>query len=329
MDYRTLGRTGIRVSVVSFGAGPISGLMTGEDEAGQRATVRRAVEQGINWFDTAATYGDGRSEEALGRALADLPPGASFHVATKVRFGDDDVADFAGAARRSLEGSLRRLGLSRVTLLQLHNSITPGRGDLHTSLTPADVLGPRGVLPAFDTLRREGLVAHLGLTGLGDARSLAMVVREGDFATVQAAFNVLNPSAGRRMPAGFAESDLENLFGQCHESDMGVFAIRVFAGGALAGQPPSPHTHKTKFFPLDLYQRDQQRADYLQRILPDLLSPRELALRFVLAHPHVTSALVGMADAMQVDEAVRHAAAGALPGEVLSAVESARDAWDA
>jgi aryl-alcohol dehydrogenase-like predicted oxidoreductase len=328
MEYRTLGRTGIRVSAVSFGAGPISGLMTGDDEARQRATIRYAVERGINWFDTAATYGDGRSESALGRALRDLPPVAMVHVATKVRLADDDLHDISGAVRRSVDGSLARLGVPRVTLLQLHNSITPGRGELHTSITPDDVLGPRGVLAAFEELRRAGLVAHVGLTGLGDAAALAEVVRSGKFDTVQAQFNVLNPSAGRRMPPGFAEADLQDLFAVCHACEMGVMAIRAFAGGALAGQPPSPHTHKTRFFPLDLYQRDQRRAANLARILPPALSPREMALRFVLGHPHIATAIVGLADVDQVDEAVRHAAAGTLPADVLSAIESVRTNWD-
>ena len=72
MMYRVLGRTGVRVSVVSFGAGPVSGLMTGTDAGAQRATIGRAIEAGVNWFDTAAGYGQGQSEANLGRVLADL-----------------------------------------------------------------------------------------------------------------------------------------------------------------------------------------------------------------------------------------------------------------
>ena len=72
MHYRTLGRTGLRVSAVAFGAGPVSGLMTGDDHAAQAAALRRAIELGINWIDTAPGYGQGKSEANIGRALAEI-----------------------------------------------------------------------------------------------------------------------------------------------------------------------------------------------------------------------------------------------------------------
>ena len=71
VEFRTLGKSGLRISAVSFGAGPISGLMVGTDKTSQRQTVQRALQSGINWFDTAATYGDGASERSLGPALAE------------------------------------------------------------------------------------------------------------------------------------------------------------------------------------------------------------------------------------------------------------------
>jgi aryl-alcohol dehydrogenase-like predicted oxidoreductase len=186
-----------------------------------------------------------------------------------------------------------------------------------SALAPADVLDGGGVIEAFEELRRDGLVQHVGLTGLGHPAALAEVVASGRFETIQASFNLLNPSAGQRMPPGFAEDDLNNLFDRCAEQRMGIMAIRVYAGGALAGQPPSPHTLKTKFFPLDLYERDQARAVRLNRLLPDGLSLPEAALRFVLGHKHVSTAIVGFGDPSQVDQAVRFAAAGPLPAELL------------
>ena len=118
MPFRTLGRTGLQVSALAFGAGPISTLMVGDDRARQDAVVRAAVARGINWFDTAATYGGGQSEQSLGRAFEELKCAAQVHVATKVRLTTDDLADVRGAVRRSLEGSLSRLRMSRVALLQ-------------------------------------------------------------------------------------------------------------------------------------------------------------------------------------------------------------------
>src|SRR5947208_3518111 len=163
MDYRPLGGTGLRISVLSFGAGPVPALLTkpGQEER-QRETVRCAVEAGVNWFDTAATYGDGRSGSALGAALHALGASGRVHVATKVRLDAERLDDIAGQVRASFRASLRRLGLPRVTALQVHNSITPRRGDLPTSVTPRDVLGPGGMLEAFERLRGEGLVAHFG-----------------------------------------------------------------------------------------------------------------------------------------------------------------------
>ena len=85
MQYRPLGTTGISVSTVSFGAGPVSGLLTGDAVDTQRAVVQRAVELGVNWFDTAAGYGNGQSELHLGAALSGIRSDQPLHVATKVR----------------------------------------------------------------------------------------------------------------------------------------------------------------------------------------------------------------------------------------------------
>lgn len=321
MQYRPLGATGIQVSTISFGAGPVSALMTASEPTdGQLATIARAVELGVNWFDTAATYGDGRSEASLGRVLAELQCGDRVHVATKVRIAPDEVHDMHGAILRSFEGSLQRLRRSSVTLLQLHNSITPRRGDLPTSLTPSDVLGPGGVLETFAQLAESGAVRCLGLTGLGDPQSLAEALRSGGFATIQAPYNILNPSAGQMMAPDFTEQNLGNVFALCAALQVGVFAIRVYAGGALAGQPPSQHTLTTKFFPLDLYQRDQARAAALAARLPSGRTLPEVALRFVLAHPAVTSALVGCGSPAEVEQAVRFAELGPLDESELPAV---------
>jgi aryl-alcohol dehydrogenase-like predicted oxidoreductase len=304
MQYRPLGKTGVLVSRLAFGAGPISTLMVGDDGERQRAVIAHAIARGVNWFDTAATYGNGASETNLGRVLAELGALSSVHIATKVRLMPDELGDIRGSVRRSLDESLRRLQLEQITLLQLHNSITAQRGDEPTSVTPADVLGPGGVAEAFAEVRAEGLVLHLGLTGIGQPAAMAEVVRSGVFATMQTPYHLLNPSAGRVMSRGFSETIYGNIIGECAAMGMGVFAIRVLAGGALAGNPPSPHTRKTPFFPLALYERDCQRAARLQaRLGPERQLPPE-AIRFALAHPHIHAAIVGFASTGQIDEAV-------------------------
>ena len=321
MLYRPLGKTGIQVSAVAFGAGPVAELMTDPERfADQCRTMQRAAQVGINWIDTAATYGEGRSEESLGRVLQELDLRGKMHIATKVRIPPEGVRDIPGFIHRSVEASLSRLQLPRIILLQLHNSITARRGDQPTSLTPQDVLGPGGVLTAFNELRASEAVLHLGLTGLGDAAALSEVLQSGQFETVQTPYNILNPSAGREMPADFRESDLGNLFHTCREKGVGVFAIRVFAGGALAGQEPSKHTLTTKFFPLDLFRRDQQRAAALTERLPEGMTLREVALRFAISHPDVASAIVGFGSPEEVDEAAGFASKGSLSAAELEVV---------
>src|SRR5262245_32575634 len=121
MQYRPLGITGINISAISFGAGPVSALMTSDDRDQQLAVVTACLAAGINWFDTAASYGAGQSEQNLGQVFEELAVGTNIHVATKVRLTPEGLVDIRGAVRRSFEGSLQRLQRPSVTLLQLHN----------------------------------------------------------------------------------------------------------------------------------------------------------------------------------------------------------------
>src|SRR5438067_9764541 len=135
MDQRALGRTGLTVSAVGFGCGAVGGLMVKGEPAAQTRAVARAIEAGITYFDTARSYGDGRSEESLGRALAEL--GADVIVGTKFRVEPTD-RDVASAIEESLVGSLGRLRRDSVHLFQLHNRIGTGDGALNVEA----VLGP-------------------------------------------------------------------------------------------------------------------------------------------------------------------------------------------
>lgn len=287
MNTRLLGRTGLRVPEIAFGCGPVSELLTGSDFALQLATVKQALDAGIDWFDTAAGYGNGASEASLGRVLKEL--GATPRIATKVR-----VADFnhlEAGIRESVQASLARLRLASIELLQLHNGITRVRGDEPASVSPLDAMQ---ALEVFRKLQAEGLVKFVGLTGTGHSEALREVIRSNGFDTLQVPFNMLNPSAGGG-PVPPGETDYGNILADGAEQGMGVFAIRVFAGGALLGQPPSAHTLKTPYFPLALYERDSGRAKEMNRSARD-------AVRFVLEHPHVHSAIVGFGSPEHVAE---------------------------
>jgi len=323
MLYRTLGRTWLRISAISFGAGPVSGWMAELPAQQQRAVIKRALEVGINWFDTAAGYGDGQSEDSLGEALGILGIPSEVHLATKVRYLPEHLNDIRGRTRGSFASSLERLRVKQVTLLQLHNSITAERGDEPTSITPKDVLGPGGVLEAFEELRSEGLVRFLGLTGIGQPAALREVVRSRAFDTMQVPYNLLNPSAGHPMPKTFPEANYGNIIEECAWQGMGVLAIRVFAAGALLGAPPSAHTLKTPFFPLALYQRDEQRAARLKALLGPACDLKSEAIQFVLGHPHVSSTLIGFREPQQVYEAVDFLSDRPYPAACLRTVLSA------
>ena len=321
MEYRELADTGIQASRIALGAGPVSGLMVGDSLDEQSAVVRRALEVGVNWFDTAPTYGDGRSEQALGRALrATGADPSAVHVATKVRLVPEKSQTLRDAIRRSLAGSLERLGSDRITLLQLHNSVTCRRGDLPTSLTPEDVLGPRGILDTFEELRSQGLVDHFGFTGLGDQESLTRLVDDGRFSTVQVPYNILTPLSGVDRTGGSIDVEYDEFLAHCRHRGLATLAIRVFAGGALSAQAPSAHTRKTKFFPLDLFHRDRVRASRLTALLPAGVSPAEASCRFVLEHSDTTLALLGFATPVEVDEAVAFATRGALDPTTLASL---------
>jgi aryl-alcohol dehydrogenase-like predicted oxidoreductase len=110
--------------------------------------------------------------------------------------------------------------------------------------------------------------------------------------------------------ADFAETDYGNIMADCAEMRMGVFAIRVLAGGALAGQAPSPHTKKTPFFPLELFERDSARAAALRERLGPGRRLEQEAIRFAVGHRHVTAAIIGFGDPRQVDDAVAALEAG-------------------
>lgn len=314
---RPLGTTGLDVPCIAFGTGPVPALWTSAEKNFQDATLRRAVALGMNWFDTAAGYGQGESERNLGDALRRAEILDRVDLATKVRLEGADLADIPSAVRRSVAASLQRLGAPRITLLQLHNSVTERRDDEPTSLTPDDVLGPGGVADVFDELREAGLCRIVGFSGLGQASALRQLALSGRFQTIQVPLSLANPSAGFRLTDDFREANYEEILRVCEAQGMGAFAIRVFAGGALAGQMPSEYTRQTRFFKLDLYQRDQARAARLRSVLPPGLELKEVAVRFALTHPAVSSAIVGFSTLDELEEVARFASQGPLARDLV------------
>src|SRR5216684_8291764 len=121
MEKRRLGRTGLDVSLLGFGCGAVGGLMVKGAAADQERAAARALELGINYFDTAAQYGNGESEKNLGRVIKSLKP--DIYVGTKVRLPPTERGKIGAAIAAALERSLTRLQLERVDLFQFHNAI--------------------------------------------------------------------------------------------------------------------------------------------------------------------------------------------------------------
>src|ERR1700754_526278 len=150
MQMRVFGRTGLKISALGFGCGAVGGIMVRGDPSDQERAVARAIDVGVNYFDTAVLYGDGASETNLGRVLRKLKP-ANAIVGTKVRIPPSEFGRIAAAVATSLEGSLARLHLDKVDIFHLHNPIDSGGG---SALSARQVLDD--VVPAFQRLQQQG-----------------------------------------------------------------------------------------------------------------------------------------------------------------------------
>jgi L-galactose dehydrogenase/L-glyceraldehyde 3-phosphate reductase len=315
--YRPLGRTGLEVSEVGFGCGGIGGLFVRGSPAEQRAAAEAALAGGVNYFDTAALYGNGRSEENLGRVLREL--GVEATVGTKINLAPDEVPSAETAVVEKLAEGLRRLGRERVDVCTLHGRIAVAGGPSSAALPADQVCGAvaAGLRRAVDA----GLAGAIGFTGLGDTAAIHQVISSGAFDYAQCYVNVLNPSAARPGMAPPDAQDFEGVIGHCAEAGMGIMAIRVFGAGAVGANPARHPLAGDPGGPLagDGYASDLARAQPLGIVSTDLglESPFELALRAVLAED-VSTALVGFSDRAQVEDALRWQARGPLSENELT-----------
>ncbi len=293
-----LGRTDMDITRVGFGAWAVGGgeWSTGwgaQDDRDSLAAIRHAVERGINWIDTAAVYGLGHSEEIVRQALADLPADRRPYVFTKCGYVWDEANRTAfprpvGAAkslRRELEASLRRLGVERIDLYQMHTRAGDG--------TPlAEYWG------TLLDMKREGKVRAIGLSNHRVAE-LEEAEHLGHVDTLQPPF-----SAIRR---GVAEAELPWCFG--HET--GIIVYSPMQAGLLTGRfsveraaslPKDDWRSRNAEFAGDRLVRNLRLADALAPIAHrhDATIPA-VAVAWTLAWPGVTGAIVGARDPVQVD----------------------------
>jgi aryl-alcohol dehydrogenase-like predicted oxidoreductase len=320
MRKTVFGRSGLEISELAFGGGVTGGILINGDEATRYKALQRAVAAGINWIDTAPIYGNGASEETIGRHLETLTPRP--YVSTKVRLEAQDVDDISGAIERSLEQSLKRLRSESVTLFQLHNHLGSGTGE-RIALTPDQVLGRGGVADTFDRLKEQGLIQASGMTAAGETRACLEVISSGRFDAAQVYYNAINPSAAwRRVPPGWkGGQDLSGIIGACFHQHMGVLNIRVWAGGVLASaERPDKLFVMTADTDLD---NEMRCAEAVRAALGDAYgTPAQAALRFVLGNRDLAARVIGIAKIEQLDAAIEAVAQGSLPTAAISKLDS-------
>lgn len=317
METRKFGDTGLELGLFGFGCGNVGGLMIRGAAADQERAVARALEAGVNYFDTAVQYGNGQSETNLGRVLKKLKP-VNAVVGTKVRIKSADFGRIADEIAKSLDGSLARLQMERVDIFHLHNEITSKGGG--ETLSAGQVL--QEVAPAFDKLRQAGKIRFPGITAIGDTAALKQVIDARAFQSAQVVYNMLNPSSGQSLPANYPAHDYGRLFEHTQESGVGVVGIRVMAGGALSGSsdrhptasPPPPPIGSAAS-----YDGDVKRAQRLAPLVKEgfAASLSEAAVRFAISHRAMGTILVGMATPQQFEDALAAVLKGPLPQAAL------------
>jgi L-galactose dehydrogenase/L-glyceraldehyde 3-phosphate reductase len=310
MQQRRLGRTGVMVSAIGFGCGAVGGLMVRGTRADQERAVARALEAGITYFDTAADYGNGVSEENLGAVLRALR--ANPIVGTKVRLPQSDYGRIGQTIAASMDASLKRLGRDSVHLFQLHNPIRAAADA--ACITPTMV--EADVLPAFVRLREAGKAAHFGFTAIGDEESLGAVLGSGVMEAAQLPYNLLNGTPG---------GEQDRLLRHAAAHDVGVIGIRTFAGGALSGSEARGPLGTPIVQPIASgarYADDVAAAQRFRALVEagqaaDLI---EAALRFAITTPHMGTAMVGLGSVAELEHAIAAANKGPLPAEALALI---------
>jgi aryl-alcohol dehydrogenase-like predicted oxidoreductase len=319
MKYRPLGRTGIEVSALGFGCGDVGGLIVKGAPVERTRAVARAVELGVNYFDTASSYGNGVSEQHLGAVLREL--NLDVYVGTKVRLRPEDLGDIRGAVIRSCEASLRRLGLPSVDLLQFHNPIALA----HAGSSVASRAVIEDVVPAFEELKRQGKIKFFGITANGDPEALHQVIDAGQIYTSQVFYNLLNPTAGRQSDITFPGIDFKGLLPRAKRNGIGTIGVRALAGGALSGVS-GKHAHAApSVAPIasgPTYDDDVRAAELLKKLVKDghVRSLPEAAYRFIISHDAISTVLVGASTMEHLEEAAAAVIKGPLPPAALARI---------
>ncbi|HEV2118524.1 MAG TPA: aldo/keto reductase [Candidatus Bathyarchaeia archaeon] len=310
MKYRVLGKTGLKVSEVGFGAWAIGGNAHGNsygptDDKLSLAAVERALELGCNFFDTADVYGHGHSEELLGQALrghrseviiATKVGGDFYHGAPKMNF-NADYLEFA------LGKSCERLGSDYIDLYQLHNP-------------PTQLVKDGRAFKILEKLKASGIIRHYGIS-IHDPQEGLLAMRNGELGAVQVAFSILRQEAKNQ------------LFREATKNNVGIIAREPLANGFLAGKLKAESSFSQgdirHTFPLEYISQLTLAADKLRFLESKNRTLAQAAVRFVLDHKDVSTVIPGAKTREQVDEDLASSESPSLTGEELLRIKFLRD----
>lgn len=331
MRYRPYTSLQLQVSEIAFGTGDNAGGMVHGTPAQQRQLVGRALELGINLFDTSPAYGRGVAEKNLGRVLREVDAKDVF-VATKVKIMPHEFGEIAARTSASIDESLRRLGRDYVDFLLVHNPCRPQRdpGDeIFVPLTPADILGE--MLPALLRAKIAGKVRCLGLAcDHVDVDALRTVLNTRAFELINAVYHLTNPSAARAVTGVASVENYQGLFELAARCGASVAVISPLAGGALTSSVLKAgvdglHGLSQGWFRHQLGSTDApmlhaRRFQFLDR--PGEQSLAEAAYRFILSDPRVATIIGGFSHPPQIDDAAGASDKGALAAADAAAIEA-------
>lgn len=313
MTFRTLGRTGWSISTVSFGAWAIGGTWGAVQDEESMAALHRALDAGVNFFDTADVYGDGRSERLLARLKRERPE--PFFIATKAgRRLNPHSAD--GYTKQNLaafvERSLENLGTEAIDLLQLH-------------CPPTEVYYRPEVFSWLDDLTREGKIRFYGVSVEKVEEGLKAMEHSG-VQSVQIIFNIF-----RQRP-----SDL--FFAEAKRKQVGILTRLPLSSGLLTGKFKSDSMFESddhrafnregkafdrgETFSGVPYSLGLKAVDALRPLTPPGATMAQMALRWILMFPEVTCAIPGAKRASQVEENVQAADLLPLSDEAMERIRT-------
>jgi aryl-alcohol dehydrogenase-like predicted oxidoreductase len=311
------------VSALTLGGGGL-GMVWGETTFEECvATVHAAIAAGITLFDLAPRYGDGKAEEVVGAAFGGkLPEGV--RVTSKCNLGNAPPAEIEGLLRQSIEGSLKRLRLSRLDLFFLHSNVVPDAAHLanrpdaasRMTLYPTFV---EHVRPVFERLVGEGIIGAWGLTGIGRPDTIIKLLGETPApAAVQCIANLLDSPGGLKFFDGPARP--RAVMAAARANGVAVMGIRAVQAGALTAalDRPLPPDHPEM--------RDYARAAGFRTLAAELgENPAVLAHRYALSLA-IDTLVLGVKNRRELAECVAAADAGPLSPDLIARIDRSVDA---